>query len=85
MFVGCAKSGDAISPDGNGVMNPIAGFEEKIGATGITWRSQYYWSSTGSDSFAWGVGVDLYGGDAYAGFFEFVASDPYYVLGCLAF
>ena len=82
MFVGCAKSGDAGA--GN-TMNPIAGFKEKIGATGITWRSQYYWSSTGSDSRAWIVGVDLLGSDAYAGFGESGTSVPCYVLGCLAF
>ena len=88
MFVGCAKSGDAISPDGYGKMNPIAGFKEKIAATGITGLSILCWSSTGSESYAWGawgVGVDLYGSSAYADFGEYDTSYKFYVLGCLAF
>lgn len=88
MFVGCAKSGDAISPDGYGKMNPIAGFKEKIAATGITGLSILCWSSTGSEgseSYAWGVGVDLYGSNADALFGNYYTSYPLYVLGCLAF
>jgi hypothetical protein len=85
MFVGCAKSGDAISPDGYGQMDPIAGFKEKIGATGITWGLVYYWSSTDSGSKAWGVYVNFNGSHARAYFDELDSSDPYYVLGCLAF
>jgi len=85
MFVGCAKSGDAISPDGNGQMDPIEGFKEKIGATGITWQSGFYWSSTDSGSEAWRVQVWLDGGDAYAFFVEYPTSDSNLVLGCLAF
>ena len=82
MFVGCAKSGDAGAGD---TMDPIAGFKEKIGATGITWQSRYYWSSTGSGSFAWFVSVDLSGSSAGAYFVESVTSAPHSVLGCLAF
>lgn len=86
MFVGCAKDGDAISPDGDGKMDPIAGFKEKIGATGITWKSIYYWSnSTGSGSNAWYVLVRLGGPNASANFNEDDTSRPFYVLGCLAF
>ena len=83
MFVGCAKSGDAGASD---YMDPIAGFKEKIGATGITWQSDdSYWSSTGSGSNAWLVLVNLYGSFAVAGFVEYGTSDPNLVLGCLAF
>ena len=82
MFVGCAKSGDA----GAGVtMDPIAGFKEKIGATGITWLSDCYWSSTGTGLSAWDVGVALDSSLARAHFYEDVTSYPFYVLGCLAF
>lgn len=83
MFVGCAKSGDAGAGD---TMDPIAGFKEKIGATGIKWQSDDpYWSRTGSESGAWLVSVYLVGGNAVAYFGEFDSSDPYCVLGCLAF
>ena len=82
MFVGCAKSGDAGA--GN-TMNPIAGFKEKIGATGITWQSNGYWSSTDSGSNAWFVRVFLSGGNAGAFFSENGTSNPCNVLGCLAF
>jgi len=85
MFVGCAKSGDAISPDGNGKMNPIAGFKEKIVATGIAWQSLNYWSSTGSGSNAWYVNVNLNSISARANFYEGGTSLPCCVLGCLAF
>lgn len=87
MFVGCAKSGDAISPDAGDKMEPIAGFKEKIGATGITWQSDDpYWSSTGSESGAWFVSVYLDGGNAVAYFYyEDETSFRYSVLGCLAF
>jgi hypothetical protein len=68
-------------------MDPIAGFKAKIAATGITWQSCYYWSSTPSDSdgHAWYVDFHLDGSDAYADFHEGVTSNPYAVLGCLAF
>ena len=82
MFVGCAKSGDAGVSD---EMNPIAGFKEKIGATGITWQSDDYWSSTDSGSNAWSVVVYLDDSFAVAYFYEDDTSNPYYVLGCLAF
>lgn len=84
MFVGCAKSGDAGA--GN-TMNPIAGFKEKIEATGITWQSRSYWSSTVSGSYAWDVDVDLAGSNAGADFYWADTSDEYEyrVLGCLAF
>lgn len=82
MFVGCAKSGDAGAGD---TMDPIAGFKEKIGATGITWQSYFYWSSTDSGSLAWSVFVSLDGSKADADFGENDTSDPFSVLGCLAF
>ena len=84
MFVGCAKSGDAGAGD---TMDPIAGFKEKIGATGITWQSSYYWSSTDSGSNAWSVVVNLDDSNAYANFYKSVTStsSQCYVLGCLAF
>ena len=82
MFVGCAKSGDAGA--GN-TMDPIAGFKEKIGATGITWQSDYYWSSTDSGSKAWDLVVRLNGGYAYAFFGINDTSSSFHVLGCLAF
>ena len=77
MFVGCAKSGDAGA--GN-TMNPIAGFNEKIGATGITWKKGFYWSSTSSGSNACWVYV---GANAF--FNVGGTSNPNLVLGCLAF
>jgi hypothetical protein len=81
MFVGCAKSGDAGA--GN-TMKPIAGFNEKIGATGITWKSGFYWSSSGS-TYPWSVGITLGGSNANAEFYEDDANEQYRVLGCLAF
>ena len=83
MFVGCAVSGDASS--NNYYMSPIAGFKAKIAATGITWQSVSYWSSTDSYTNAWVVGVYLNGYNAYAGFDEKLPSLDFYVLGCLAF
>ena len=83
MFVGCAKSGDAGASD---EMDPIAGFKEKIGATGITWKSVFYWSgTTASGSNAWSVGVYLSGSMASAIFAERGTSNVCSVLGCLAF
>ena len=82
MFVGCAKSGDAGVSD---IMNPIAGFKEKIAATGITWKSVYYWSSADSGSSAWLAGVDLDGNYAFAEFYVGGTSGSFDVLGCLAF
>ena len=85
MFVGCAKSGDAISPNNIGIMDPIAGFKEKIGATGTTWLSFIYWSSLGSGSFACQVLVNLNGSYAKAVFNNVDVSNERRVLGCLAF
>ncbi len=83
MFVGCAKSGDAGAGK---TMDPIAGFKEKIGATGITLQSSYfYWSSTDSGSYAWNVRMFLNGSDAKATFYEDATSSLCRVLGCLAF
>lgn len=84
MFVGCAVSGDAGASD---MMNPIAGFKAKIAATGTTWQSDLYWSSTPSEGvgYAWDVLVFLDGGLARAYFYERGTSDTNYVLGCLAF
>lgn len=85
MFVGCAKDGDDSDASDNR-LDPIAGFKEKIGATGITWQSDDpYWSSTDSGSKAWLVSVYLDGNFAVADFFEYDTSDPNHVLGCLAF
>jgi len=83
MFLGCATSGDASSA--SDMMNPIAGFKAKIAATGTTWQSYDYWSSAGSGSRAWLVGVYLV--DSYAGayFREDDTSFTGRVLGCLAF
>ena len=85
MFLACAKFGDASSASNE--MNPIAGFKEKITATGTTWNSsKYYWSSTANGSNAWCVSVNLGGSNAYANFYEeSVLSQNYSVLGCLAF
>ena len=83
MFVGCAKDGDDSDASDNS-LNPIAGFKEKIDATGIYWFSNTYWSSTDSGSNPWHVTVILSGGNAYADFGD-APSNTYYVLGCLAF
>ena len=90
MFLGCAKSGDAsasdlMKTDAGFLMKPIAGFKEKIAATGISWQSHVYWSSTAGVSEAWCVHVDLEDTNAVA---EFKTDDMTYderVLGCLAF
>ena len=66
-------------------MNPIAGFKAKIAATGTSWTSYYYWSSTASGSDVWFVGIDLDVSDACAEFVEDDTSGKDYVLGCLAF
>ena len=86
MFVGCAVSGDATVPDANNEMDPIAGFKAKIAATGITWKSSNYWSSTESSSpLAWFVRVKLDDGDAVAAFSGSPTFLTMAVLGCLAF
>ena len=83
MFLGCAVSGDAGASN---YMNPIAGFKAKIAATGTTWKTDYYWSSTPSGGgSAWDVGVNLGGSQAYAHFDDDYTSDSCPVLGCLAF
>lgn len=84
MFLGCAKDGDDSDASDN-TLNPIAGFKEKIGATGITWQSSYYWSSTDSGSYAWSVVVNLDDSNASANFYKSVTSTASRVLGCLAF
>ena len=66
-------------------MNPIAGFKAKIAATGTSWMSYYYWSSTASGSDAWDVYINLHESYAYARFDEDDASGESGVLGCLAF
>ena len=83
MFLGCAESGDASSA--SDYMNPIAGFKAKIAATGTTWQSYRYWSSTGSGSYAWNVRVYLDDSRARADFREDDTSLTNLVLGCLAF
>ena len=83
MFLDCAVSGDASSASDN--MDPIAGFKAKIAATGTSWQSDDYWSSTASGSDAWYVSVYLSGGDVFAHFYEDAPSYEYYALGCLAF
>jgi hypothetical protein len=85
MFVGCAKDGDDSDASDN-ILDPIAGFKEKIGATGITWLSDCYWSSTGTGASAWDVGVALGSSLGHAHFYEESLSVvSFYVLGCLAF
>lgn len=80
MFVGCAKSGDA---DKDNYMNPIAGFKEKIAATGIEFNSNGYWSPDGSNT--WVVDVYLDDTNANASFYTTPGYYTHYVLGCLAF
>ena len=82
MFLGCAVSGDAGAND---YMDPIAGFQAKIAATGITWQSNGYWSSTVSGPDAWYVRVLLGASYAFATFDEDHTSFTRFVLGCLAF
>lgn len=89
MFLACAKSGDASSASDS--MNPIAGFKEKITATGTTWQSsKFYWSSTKvseSSTNAWDVSVNLVNSPTSATFYEgnMTTTLNHYVLGCLAF
>ena len=86
MFAGCAVSGDAIVPDAYYQMNPIAGFKAKIAATGITWMTDAYWSSTETTSSnAWYVRVRLNGSYVRAEFGDHYTTSLLYVLGCLAF
>lgn len=84
MFIACAiiSQGDTDSPN-NGMQ--ILGFREKIAATGISWLSLLYWTSTESGSNAWRVGVYLDGNNADAYFHEFGPDNTYRILGCLAF
>ena len=83
MFLGCAVSGDATSADDT--MNPIAGFKAKIAATGITWKSFYYWSSTEHVMGAWSVLVRLDDSNAAAYFDFHSTSGECTVLACLVF
>ena len=48
-------------------------------------QSNNYWSSTPSGSNAWNVNVNLNGSNANANFNEDDTSNPYNVLGCLAY
>lgn len=80
MFVGCAKSGDA---DKDNWMDPIAGFKEKIAATGIAFESNGYWSPSGT--YSWAVDINLYDTYATASFSSTPGYYYKYVLGCLAF
>jgi hypothetical protein len=80
MFVGCAKSGDA---EKSNYMDPIAGFKEKIAATGIAFDSNGYWSPSGT--YSWAVDVNLYDTYATASFSSTLGYYNKYVLGCLAF
>lgn len=80
MFVGCAKSGDA---EKSNYMDPIAGFKEKIAATGIAFDSNGYWSPSGT--YSWAVDVNLYDTYATASFSSTPGYYNKYVLGCLAF
>ena len=83
MFIGCAITGDITgTPD---YMSPIAGFKEKIGATGTAWQSGNYWSSTPSGSLAWYLYVNLNDNNASAVFYQKGTSLSSWVLGCLAF
>ncbi len=86
MFLACAKSGDASGNDASGYWRPIAGFKEKIDATGIGWNSTWYWTSDNATySRACYVDVVLNRDPTNA---RFGASDiefDYSVLGCLAF
>ncbi|MBO5596532.1 MAG: hypothetical protein J5917_07155 [Bacteroidales bacterium] len=85
MFVGCAVSGDASDSD---EMDPIAGFKAKIAATGITWKTGLYWSSsTESGSLAWIVSVNLGDSSASATFTQLPLTSPLLpaVLACLYF
>ena len=88
MFLACAVSGDVSSA--SNIMSPIKGFKEKIAATGTTWKSNYYWTSTeGSNSgYAWYVLVDLSSNTRRADFYDDEdgsVEENSYVLGCLAF
>ena len=85
-FRGCTEMTDIDVPYSASIyMNPIVGFKEKIAATGISWQSVDYWSSTGNGSTAWSVSIRLDGSYAFAAFNEVDSSDEYYTLGCLAF
>ena len=53
--------------------------------TGDNLQSNNYWSSTPSGSDAWNVNVNLNGSNANANFNEDDTSNPYNVLGCLAY
>jgi hypothetical protein len=92
MLAGCAKSGDATAPNGGSpnMMQPIAGFKEKIAATGITWKSDtevYYWTNTPNNNgiHATCVRVDLRENFNIAVFYDYHRANEEYVLGCLAF
>ena len=95
MFLACRKDGDAsgtlddMNPQISNSMYPIIGFKEKILATGISWMSAYYWSSTdvgGDSGEAWIVGLHLVGYDKPdASFCGDGKQRSHRVLACLAF
>ncbi len=82
MFLGCRIDGDASSANTN---MTIQGFKDKIAATGTTWTSGDYWSSTPSDDYAWSADVSLGGENASVYFNARNTGWDGYVLGCLAF
>ena len=72
------------------MMEPIAGFKEKIAATGITWKYDtevYYWTNTPNNNgiHATCVRVDLRENFRIAVFYDYHRANEEYVLGCLAF
>ena len=85
LVAGSAKTGDATTPNGNGSMNPIVGFKEKIAATGTTWNSSYHWTSTELVGGAWSVIFNMINNNASMSFYEDTKTEYDKVLGCLAF
>lgn len=87
MFLACRKDGD-VSGASSDKMEPIAGFKEKIAATGTTWQSSAYWTRSTSglnDSRWWAVSFYFDNGYARASFSCLGSYGNFYVLGCLAF
>ena len=82
MFLACRIDGDESSASVN---MTIQGFKEKIAATGTTWTSGDYWSSTANGEEAWSALVFLDGSSASVYFNSRNTGWDGYVLGCLAF